>query len=262
MSEEKTQQAKTETQPKFPSEIIDLPSGGKLYGKDSPLYDGKIEIKYMTAREEDILTSQNLIKKGVVLDKLLESLIISKGVKCEDLILGDKNAVMIAARILAYGPEYTVKVLNPNTNEQIEHTFDLSACPFKQLDKSVDLSVNSFECTLPSSKLKIKYKILTGGEEKQIEAELDSLKKLNQQYAPELTTRLRHVITEVDGNDDKATIRAFVSNMLSRDSFYLRKQVSKLAPDIELQQEIDIEGETVKVDIPVTVNFFWPDTSE
>ena len=104
-------------QSKFPSEIIDLPSEGKVYSKNSPLANGKIELKYMTAREEDILTSQNLIKKGVVINKLLDSLILSEGIKADDLILGDKNAVMVAARILAYGPEYTCDIINPNTGD-------------------------------------------------------------------------------------------------------------------------------------------------
>ena len=102
---------------KFPSEVIDLPSEGKLYPKGHPLKDGKIEIKYMTAKEEDILTSQNLIKKGVVIDRLLDSLILTNGVKTDDMVLGDKNAVMVAARILAYGPEYECQVTNPNTGE-------------------------------------------------------------------------------------------------------------------------------------------------
>ena len=102
---------------KFPSEVIDLPSEGKLYPEGHPLKDGKIEIKYMTAKEEDILTSQNLIKKGVVIDRLIDSLILTDGVKQDDLVLGDKNAVMVAARILAYGPEYACEVTNPNTSE-------------------------------------------------------------------------------------------------------------------------------------------------
>ena len=101
---------------KFPTEIIDLPSNGKVYPKDSPLAEGKLELKYMTTREEDILMSENLIKKGVVIDKLLDSLIVTKGVSQETLILGDKNAVLVAARILAYGPEYTVEVTNPNNS--------------------------------------------------------------------------------------------------------------------------------------------------
>ena len=87
---------------KYPTETIDLPSGGKLYPQDSPLSSGKIEIKYMTAKEEDILTSANLIKKGVVIDRLLDSIIVTEGVGIDDLILGDKNAIMVAARILAY----------------------------------------------------------------------------------------------------------------------------------------------------------------
>jgi hypothetical protein len=89
---------------KFPTEVIDIPSGGKVYSKESPLADGKIEIKYMTTKEEDILMSENLIKKGVVIDKLLDSLIVTKGVNQASLVLGDKNAVLVASRILAYGP--------------------------------------------------------------------------------------------------------------------------------------------------------------
>ena len=122
---------------KFPTEVIDLPSEGKVYPKDSPLSSGKLELKYMTTREEDILMSENLIKKGVVIDKLLDSLIITKGVKQEDLILGDKNAVLVASRILAYGPEYTVEITNPNNpDEKIQHTFDLSTCPVKELSEN------------------------------------------------------------------------------------------------------------------------------
>ena len=108
------------TEQKFPSEVIDLPSEGKLYSEESPLKDGKIEIKYMTAKEEDILTSQNLIQKGVVIDRLLDSLILTKGLKQEDLVLGDKNAVMVAARILAYGPEYECEITNPKTKVESE----------------------------------------------------------------------------------------------------------------------------------------------
>ena len=123
---------------KFPSEVIDLPSEGKLYPKGHPLKDGKIEIKYMTAKEEDILTSQNLIKKGVVIDKLLDSLIITEGIKCDDLIVGDKNAVMVAARILAYGPEYTCEVMAPTTGNKTTQTFNLAECPFKKLPDDVN----------------------------------------------------------------------------------------------------------------------------
>jgi len=247
------------TQHKFPTEIVDLPSGGKAYPKDSPLATGKLEIKYMTAKEEDILTSQNLIKKGLVIDKLLDALIMTPGIKCDDLILGDKNAIMVAARILAYGPEYTVKLNHPRTDMPYEHTFDLTACPFKDLPEDVDYSNNQFDVELPISKKKVKCKLLTGKEEKAIEAELEAMKKISSATDKLLTTRLKHAIIEADGKSERGYINEFVDNMLARDSMTLRSELRRIAPDIILKQEVKIEGETVKVDIPMTVNFFWPD---
>jgi len=242
----------------YHSEVIDLPSLGKVYPKDSPISNGKIEIKYMTAKEEDILTSQNLIKKGLVIDKLLDSLIITEGVKCDDLVLGDKNAVMVAARVLAYGPEYECEIENPNTGKTFSHVFNLADCPFKKLPD--DINDNKFEMELPVSKAKVGFKLITGKEEKLIEAELKGIKKTGVQVSPELTTRLRHTITSVNGDGDVGTINQFVQNMLSRDSLELRKYINKVSPDIELIQEIELEGDTVKVDIPMTVNFFWPES--
>ena len=151
MAESQTQEPDIKKQ-KFPSEIIDLPSGGKLYGKESPLYQGKIEIKYMTAKEEDILTSANLIKKGAVLEKLMDSLILTPNVKTSDLVTGDKNAIMIAIRILAYGPEYSAEVTHPTTEEKVIHKFNLSDCPYKVLPSDVDYSTNEFDFQLPISK--------------------------------------------------------------------------------------------------------------
>ena len=241
---------------KFPSEVIDLPSKGKVYSKDSPLSNGKIELKYMTAREEDILTSASLIKKGLVINKLLDSLIVDKTIKQEDLVLGDKNAVMVAARILAYGPEYICEVTNPNTGNKINYNFNLAECPFKTL--SDDVNGNEFEVKLPISKSTVKFKLLTGKEEFVIEQELKGLSKTGIEVIPELTTRLRHTITSVDGNTEQAVINKFTENMLARDSMFLRSEIQKVSPDIELKQEIDIEGDTVEVAIPMTVQFFWP----
>jgi len=240
---------------KFPSEVIDLPSEGRLYPKDSPLKDGKIEIKYMTAKEEDILTSQNLIKKGLVVDKLLDSLILTEGVKSDDLILGDKNAVMVAARILAYGPEYTCQVTHPTTGGVSTQIFNLAECPFKKLPE--DAKENLFEVTLPISKRKIKFSLLTGKDERLIDEELNASKKVGA-VAPELTTRLRYLIKEVDGDNSQSVINEISQNILSRDSMYLREEIKKVTPDIIMEQEIDLGGESVKVDIPMTVNFFWP----
>ena len=241
---------------KFPSEVVDLPSGGKIYGKESPLKSGKIEIKYMTAREEDILTSQNLIKKGLVLDKLLNSLILTDGVDIDDMVMGDKNAVMVASRILAYGPEYETDITNPSTGDSFRHTFNLADCPFKKLPEGV--KGNSFELELPISKRKVTYKILTGKEENEITKELKQMSKLGSSVSPELTTRLRYSIISVDGETDKSIITNFSQNMLARDSIFLRTQMQEHSPDIDLTQEIEIQGESVKVAIPMTVQFFWP----
>ena len=244
---------------KFPTEVIDLPSQGKVYPKDSPIAEGKIELKYMTTREEDILMSQNLIKKGVVIDKLLDSLIVTKGVKQADLILGDKNAVLVAARILAYGPEYTTEILNPNDNdEKIKHTFDLSQCPFKELPKDIDYTNNSFEFQTPIGKKKIKFKLLTSADEGLIEKDLKQSKKFG--YNTEITTRLRYMIKEIDGESKPEVLNESVQNLLARDSIALRNYIKQITPDIVLDMEVEIGGEAVDVNIPLTAEFFWPQT--
>ena len=240
----------------FPTEVVDLPSKGLFYPKDSPISNGKIEIKYMTAKEEDILTSQNLIKKGLVIDKLLNSLIVTEGINVNDLLIGDKNAVMVAARILAYGPQYTVEIENKYTGDKMSHTFDLTECPFKELPDNVDYSKGEFEVELPTAKTKIKFKLLTGKEESTIEQEL--LKTAKFGASADMTTRLRHMITEVNGDRETSTINSFVQTMLSRDSLFLRGEVQRILPDIELKQNVEMEGELVEVDIPLTANFFWP----
>ncbi len=249
-----------EKQSKFPSEIVDLPSGGKIYGNSSPLKDGKIEIKYMTAKEEDILTSTNLIKKGAALEKLMNSLIVTPGVNINDLVLGDKNAIMVAIRILAYGPQYQVNVTNPNnTDESMDYEFNLADCPFKSRPKDVDYSKNEFDFELPVSKQKIKFKLLTGVEEELIAKELESKKKLGALVDSTITTRLKYIITNYNGSTDKMEIGQNVENMLARDSLSLRNEITRVSPDINLKQEVEFPGgDTVEVEIPLTVGFFWP----
>tara|TARA_R100001594_G_scaffold79187_1_gene113849 strand:- start:608 stop:1354 length:747 start_codon:yes stop_codon:yes gene_type:complete len=241
---------------KFPSEVVDLPSEGKVYPKDHPLASGKVELKYMTAREEDILTSQNLIKKGLVIDKLLNALILTENVTLDDMVVGDKNAIMVAARILAYGPEYPCQIPNPDTGQLMEYTFNLAECPFKKIDTKI--TGNTFQTTLPVSKKKVKFKLITGKDEKSIEEEIESYKKLGAEVTHDITTRLKHSIVEVDGSSEKANINIFVDNMLSKDSIFLRKEIKEVSPDIEMIQKVEIGGEVVTVDIPMTLNFFWP----
>jgi hypothetical protein len=169
----------TENKFKFPTEVVELPSKGLIYPKDNPLSSGKVEMKYMTAKEEDILTNQNYIQKGVVLDKLIESLIVSK-INYNDLVTGDKNALLIASRVLGYGKDYTFRAYNSNTKQIEDFTIDLTTLEDKNLN-SKDLKeegVNEFDFTLPHSKMLITYKILTHGDEKAIDKEIQGLKKL------------------------------------------------------------------------------------
>ena len=236
---------------KFPTEEVELPTKGLLYPEGHPLRSGKIEIKYMTAKEEDILSNQSYIQKGIVLDKLLESVIVTK-VKLKDLLIGDKNAILIAARILGYGATYKVNI---NGEEQ---SIDLTQLENKPFDGS-DLieGKNEFSFTLPNSSNLITYKMLDGHEEAKIEAELKGLAKINKDHTPTLTTRLKYTITSVDGDSDKKTIREFVDNyLLARDSRALREHIKQQQPDVDMSYILD-NGE--EVEIPLGLTFFWPD---
>ena len=239
---------------KFPTEVVDLPSNGLLYPKGSPLSSGKIEIKYMTAKEEDILTSANLIRQGVVVEKLLESLIIDKSIKVDDLLIGDKNAVLIASRILAYGKEYEVEV----EGQKIE--VDLTKLKDKKLDESVVTNgANEFEFELPATKRKLTFKMLTSGDEKVIDEEIKGYEKIHG-IGYELTTRLKHQIISVDGDSKKASINSFVDNeFLSRDSIAFRTYVAEIQPDVDMTSTFtDSEGNEKEFTVPMTVTFLWP----
>jgi len=236
---------------KFPTEEIELPSKGLIYPLDNPLSSGKVEIKYMTAKEEDILSNQSYIQKGNVLDKLLESVIVSK-IDIKDLIVGDKNAVLIATRVLGYGKDYKVNIKGE------EQVIDLSTLENKPLDKpSITQGKNEFHFTLPNSETKITFKILTGHDEIKIERELAGLKKLNKESSPELSTRLKYMITSVEGETGTKEIREFVDNyLLARDSRALREYIRNNQPDVDLNYVLD-NGEEVMV--PIGLSFFWPD---
>ena len=237
---------------KFPTEEVDLPSKGIIYPESNPLSSGKIEIKYMTAKEEDILTNQGYIQKGTVLDKLLESLIVNKDINYKDLIIGDKNAVMVAARVLGYGRNYK---FDYNGEEQ---EIDLSILENKEFDEStINKGENSFPFKLPHTGADITYKILDGHDESKIEAELRGLKKVNKNASPELSTRLKHMLLSVNGDTERKTVREYVDNyLLAMDSRSLREHIKNTQPDIDLTVELD-SGEEVSV--PIGINFFWPD---
>ena len=236
---------------KFPTEEIELPSKGLMYPKDNPLSSGKVEIKYMTAKEEDILSNQAFIEKGTVLDKLLESVIVSK-INISDLIVGDKNAILIATRILGYGSDYKVTI-----NGKTE-TIDLSELENKEFDGSTMIEgKNEFAFTLPHSNTKITYKILDGYDDKKVEKELRGLKKLSPNSSPEASTRLKYTLVSVNGETEKKDIREFVDNyFLARDTRAFREHLRQTQPDVDLNVILDSGEEVI---VPIGLSFFWPD---
>jgi hypothetical protein len=237
---------------KLPTETIELPSKGLLYLEDSELAKGIIEMKYMTAKEEDILTNQSYISNGTVLDRLMKSLIVSK-INYDDLLIGDKNAIMVASRILGYGNDYTF------TYGSEEYTVDLTTLDNKQLNESLFTSrTNEFEFTLPKSKNVVTFKLLTHKDEQEINRELEGLKKINKDASPELSTRLKHMILSVNGERDRKVVREFVDGfLLAQDSRALREYVREIQPDVDLT--FFPNGSNTRVSLPIGLKFFWPD---
>jgi hypothetical protein len=241
---------------KIPTEIVTLPSKGLLYPKESPLSKGEIEMKYMTAAHEDILTNANYIRQGTVIDKLLKALIVTD-IDYNELLVGDKNALLIAARILGYGKDYTI---NHNGKEVI---VDLTQLTEKIVDESLFKSgTNEFTFNLPNSGNTVTFKILTHGDEQKIETEIKGLQKVNPNSSTDLTTRLKYMITSVNGDRDIKSIRSFVDNaLLAPDARALRKYYVTISPDVNMKfipQDEDYVGEGI--DLPISLNFFWPDS--
>jgi hypothetical protein len=251
-------------QHKFPTEIIELPSKGLLYPASSPLASGKVEMKYMTAREEDILTSTNLIKQGIVLDKLFQSLIVSP-INYNELLTGDKNAIMIAARILGYGKDYEVEISDPFSEDNKQKVvIDLTTIEPKEYDfSSITPHQSEFEIQLPISKRTCTFQLLTHGLDQKIKAEVKSMAKLIKSSGidKELTTRLKNLITSVDGTRDRQFINNFVDNELfAGDSKFIRDSIKLKTPDLDMTFVFtsNVTGETQVMEVPMDVSFFWP----
>tara|TARA_R110000744_G_scaffold12013_3_gene36116 strand:+ start:171 stop:917 length:747 start_codon:yes stop_codon:yes gene_type:complete len=242
---------------KFPTEQVELPSKGLVYPKDNPLSSGTVEMRYMTAKEEDILTNQNYIKDGTVIDRLLKALIVTK-INYDDLVVGDKNAIMISARVLGYGKDYTFKY----NDEEI--TVDLSELNqrFINEDELLEKNINQFTFTLPHSEIPITFKLLSNKDDKAIKAEVAGLKKIDKKSSPELSTRLKYTILSINGDDDRKSIREFVdSYMLARDSRAFREHLKTFQPDIDLKFNfVGTDGIERETTLPMTVSFFWPDS--
>jgi hypothetical protein len=242
----------------YPVETIDLPSGGKFYPEGSPLRSGKIDVKYMTAKEEDILTSTNLIQKGIVLDRLMESLIVTPGVKPDDLLLGDLNAVMVSARVLAYGKDYPIEAFCNSCGARFQHTVDLTKL---NIVEAAELPIDGeYSVTVPTGVV-VTFRLLTRKDEKDIQIEINALKKVNVNIEGDTTTRLRYMITSVNGNRDTKIIREFSESMIIRDVRALRERIRQVSPDVDFNLDIACSScdNTIKARMPFGANFFWPE---
>jgi len=240
---------------KIPTETVTLPSKGLLYPETSPLSKGEIEMKYMTAKEEDILTNANYIRQGTVIDKLLQALIVTP-IDYNELLIGDKNAILVAARILGYGKDYNI------TFGGNEYTVDLTQLQNKEVDFSLfKRGTNDFSFILPHSNNTITFKILTHGDEQKIEAEIKGLQKVNPNTTTDITTRMKHMITSIEGKRDQKDIREFVDNyLIAKDARALRQYYASISPDLNMKYiptDENYIGEGI--DIPININFLWPD---
>lgn len=255
-----------QSQLSFPSstEIVKLPSGGQYYSEDHPLYETEsVEIRYMTAKDEDILTSKSLLKQGVAIDRFIENIIVGKRIKAKDLLSGDKNAILVAARATGFGPEYTTKVTCPSCNSVSSHTFDLSEVETKEEPDydllGVEKTANgTFLITLPKTQALVELKLMTGKDETDL---LLTIEKREKKGLPSsnLTTQLSYLVKSINGIENRTDITRIIENLPSYDTRHIREVYSKIVPNLDMNQQFECSNcsYSEEVAIPITVDFFW-----
>lgn len=252
---------------KFPTETIDLPSRGWFYSEENPLSSGQIELKYMTAKEEDILTSRNLIEKGTTIDRLLQALIVTDDIDYNTLIVGDKNGIMIAARVLAYGKEYPIWATCAACRTRQKVDVDLTKLDERKVKKPKKANTNEFTFETPLSKKVLTFKLLTHADEMELERELKKMESLgldDPDIDRSLSTRLKYIITAIDGDSTAGTVRSYIDNeFLSRESRAFRQYYFEVSPDVEMKYPFECSNESCRnageVRVVVGPDFFWPD---
>jgi hypothetical protein len=246
----------------IPLETVPLPSSGKVYSQESSLYGAEtVEIRPMTAREEDILTSRALIKKGTVITELIKSCLVDRFVNPIDLLGGDRNALMVAIRITGYGPEYGAEIECNECGTKSKHDFDLAQLPVRRLEiEPVAPGLNLFEFMLPRSKKTVKFRFLTGRDEEEIMITNEKQKKLGLKTESNVTTNLLHAIVSIDGIEDRSKIANFIKMMPAMDSLALRNFIKDNEPGVIMKQETSCPscGHAEEVAMPLGVNFLWP----
>lgn len=250
----------------IPIESVSLPSKGIVYQLGHPLCNEEnVEIRCMTAREEDLLTSRALFKSGQVLTKLIESCLINKSISPDDLLIGDRNALLIAIRVTGYGAEYSVKITCPECNEESDHTFSLSNLKIKRLSATpLRPNENLFSYRLPVSGQEVLFKLLTGKDEDEVSKTVEKKKKLGGQIENYITLRLFQAVQSINGETDKQKLSYIINNLRAADSRALRKHIFDIAPNVDMKQSYSCVkcGEESEVEVPLGLNFFWPDLGD
>ena len=245
----------------LPTEFVDLPTKGRFYPEDHPLHNQEsIEIRYMTAKDTDVLTSKSLLKKGVAVDRMLQNIIVDKNIKVDDLYSGDKNAILIAARINGFGAEYSTKVTCPTCGTTSPHSFDLEEVECGEFETETPISAHgTFEIELPITKVSVECRLLTGGDEKRI---FNQSQKRKKHKLPEtnLTDQYKLFIVSISGETDRGLVEKFVDLMPARDSTYLKSIYEKAAPNVDLTHDFSCDScdADTQINIPFSANFFWP----
>ncbi len=249
------------------TDMVDLPSKGRFYPSDHPLHNKEsVEIRYMTARDEDTLTSPTLLKKGLALDKFIQNILVDQTIRVDDLLVGDKSAIMIAARITGYGPEYEVKVTCPECGTEAENTFDISEyekyyiAPEPNGTGFTLREDGMFTATLPVSKGEVVVRLITSKDEKRI-TKITESKVKNNLLESVTTDMLKTFIVSIDGVTQQGDLEQLIMNMPARDSLFLRKNYSKLVPKVEMKEEYDCIycGTITTLEVPLEAGFFWPE---
>jgi len=246
-----------------PTEFVELPSGGKYYPSDHPLHNQEtIEVRFMTAKDEDILTSRALLRKGIAIDRLLENLLLNKQIKISDMLLGDKNALILAARISGYGSEYVTNVTCPNCSTASENTFNLDEVGVTGDDIPDDIRITedgTFLCTLPKTGFEIEFRLLTGADENYLAAAAQKVAKLKlpDSTATDLVKRL---FVSVNGVTDRSEINNFVDSMPAMDARHVRNCLQDVTPNVDLNQLFSCSScnYQAELEVPFTTDFFWP----
>ena len=246
-----------------PTEFVELPSKGRYYPPGHPLHNQEvIEVKQMTAKEEDILTSRSLLKQGVAIDRVLQSIVMDPRIDVSSLLVGDRNAIVISCRVSGYGSEYTTKIACPACEAKNEYTFDLNEAAVTNsiLEGVTQNDDGTFNTVLPKSNLSIDFRLLTGRDEKFL-AQGQTTKNKNKADRM-ITSQLRGIIVSANDNDTPEALNYVASNLPSMDLKYLREVYKNVQPNIDLTQHYQCEECDYEVDmeVPLTADFFWPNS--